>query len=141
MNEREFIARVEAANTQELIQILSRPSLEEDRVLRLHLGTERYERLRQLALQTGGKRGVKKGNVAVLHGIMGGELTVYNNKTEQRIWLHFPRLIIGGAGWLRMRDGGFGTVVTSLAFKYFGGDSGSNSGMASPTGFEPVFWP
>jgi site-specific DNA recombinase len=42
---------------------------------------------------------------------------------------------------LRMRDGGFGTVVTSLAFKYFGGDSGSNSGMASPTGFEPVFWP
>jgi len=106
MNEREFIARVEAANTQELIQILSRPSLEEDRVLRLHLGTERYERLRQLALQTGGKRGVKKGNVVVLHGIMGGELTVYNNKTEQRIWLHFPRLIIGGAGWLRMRDGG-----------------------------------
>ena len=38
MNEREFIARVEAANTQELIQILSRPSAEEDRVLRLHLG-------------------------------------------------------------------------------------------------------
>ena len=97
MNEREFIARVEAANTQELIQILSRPSLEEDRVLRLHLGTERYERLRQLALQTGGKRGVKKGNVVVLHGIMGGELTVYNNKTEQRIWLHFPRLIIGAS--------------------------------------------
>lgn len=106
MDEREFIARVEGANTQELVRILSRPSLEEDRVLRLHLGAERYERLRQLALQTGAKRGLKKGNVVVLHGIMGGELTVYDNKNEQRIWLHFPRLIIGGAGWLRMRDGG-----------------------------------
>ena len=36
---------------------------------------------------------------------------------------------------LRMRDGGFGTVVTSLAFKYFGGNQGSNSALASPTGF------
>jgi hypothetical protein len=32
MNEREFIARVEAANTEELT-VLSRPSPEEDRVL------------------------------------------------------------------------------------------------------------
>jgi hypothetical protein len=39
---------------------------------------------------------------------------------------------------LRMRDGGFGTVVTSLAFKYFGGDSGSNSGMASPSGTDAL---
>ena len=36
MNEREFIARVEAANTEELIQILSLPSSGEDRVLHLH---------------------------------------------------------------------------------------------------------
>ena len=42
---------------------------------------------------------------------------------------------------LRMRDGAFGTVVTSLAFKHFGGDFGGNSGMASPAGFEPAFWP
>ncbi len=107
MNEREFIARVEAANTQELIQILSRPSPEEDRVLRVHLGAERYERLRQLALRSGGKRGgPKKGNVVVLHGIMGGELTVYDKGKPQAIWLHFLRLVMGAAGWLRMREGG-----------------------------------
>jgi hypothetical protein len=35
---------------------------------------------------------------------------------------------------LRMRDGTFGTVVTSFAFNYFGGNSGGNSGLASPTG-------
>jgi hypothetical protein len=38
---------------------------------------------------------------------------------------------------LRMRDGRFGTVVTSLAFRYFGENSGSDSGMASPTGVVP----
>jgi len=38
---------------------------------------------------------------------------------------------------LRMRDGGFGTVVTSLAFKYFGENGGGNSGMASQ---DPPTW-
>jgi pimeloyl-ACP methyl ester carboxylesterase len=104
MNEHDFIARVEAANTRELIQILSRPSPEEDRILRLHLGAARYERLRHLALRSGAKRGAKKGNVVVLHGIMGGELTVFGNGKPQHLWLHFLRLMIGGAGWLRMRD-------------------------------------
>ena len=104
MDERAFIARVEAANTRELINILSRPTPEEDRVLRLHLGAARYERLRQLALRSGAKRGIKKGNVVVLHGIMGGELTVFEKGKSQHLWLHFLRLIVGGAGWLRMRD-------------------------------------
>ena len=121
MNEREFIARVEAANTEELIQILSRPSPEEDRVLRLHVGAERYERLRQLALRSA-KRGAKKGNVVVLHGIMGGELTVFDKGKSQHIWMHFPRLIVGGAGWLRMRDGGvsqFDVRATGILKKWY----------------------
>lgn len=121
MNERAFIARLEAANTQELIQILSRPSPEEDRILRLHLGAERYERLRRLALGSG-KRGAKKGNVVVLHGIMGGELTVTDKGKTQPIWMNFPRLIIGGAGWLRMRDAGvsiFDVRATGILKKWY----------------------
>jgi hypothetical protein len=35
----------------------------------------------------------------------------------------------------------FGTVVTCLAFKKFEDDCAPKSGLASPTGFEPVFWP
>ena len=42
MNEREFIARVEAANTEELIQILSRPSPEAGAS-----AAQRLERLRR----------------------------------------------------------------------------------------------
>ncbi len=122
MNERAFIARLERANTQELILILSRPSPEEDRVLRVHLGTERYERLRHLALRTA-KRGVKKkGNVVVLHGIMGGELTVFERTRSQQIWMSFPRLIFGGAGWLRMGEKGrplFDVRATGILKKWY----------------------
>jgi hypothetical protein len=35
----------------------------------------------------------------------------------------------------------FGTAVTCLAFKKLGENGGSGSGMASPPGFEPGFWP
>jgi hypothetical protein len=35
----------------------------------------------------------------------------------------------------------FGTAVTCLAFKQLGENDGPKSGVASPTGFEPVFWP
>ena len=35
----------------------------------------------------------------------------------------------------------FGTAATCLAFKRLDGSGGSDSGMASPAGFEPAFWP
>jgi site-specific DNA recombinase len=35
----------------------------------------------------------------------------------------------------------FGTAVTCLAFRQLDGNGESKSEMASPTGFEPVFWP
>ena len=122
MNERAFIARLERANTQELILILSRPNPEEDRVLRVHLGTERYERLRHLALRTAKRGVIKKGNVVVLHGIMGSELTVFERTRSQQIWLSFPRLIIGGAGWLRMGEKGrslFDVRATGILKKWY----------------------
>ncbi len=102
MNDREYLARLESASADELSQILRRPSAGEERLLALYFGEERLARLRKLALGAQ-RRGAKRGNVVVLHGIMGGELTVYPpGKREQHIWLHFPRLIIGGIGWLRI---------------------------------------
>jgi pimeloyl-ACP methyl ester carboxylesterase len=107
MNERAFIARLESANTDELLLILSRPSPEEDRVLRVHLGAERYERLRHLALRSA-TRGVKqkKGNVVVLHGIMGGEMTVFERARSRPVWMSIPRIIFGAVEFLRMGDNG-----------------------------------
>jgi hypothetical protein len=42
---------------------------------------------------------------------------------------------------MRLRDGKTGTAVTCLAFTQLGGIEGHDSGVTSPTGFEPVFWP
>ena len=102
MNERTFLAQLEAATPDELSQILRRPSAEEQRVLEIYFGTARLERLRGLALR-GQRRGTPRGNVVVLHGIMGGELTVFPpNQSSQQIWMNIPRIAIGGVGWLRM---------------------------------------
>ncbi|HVF71379.1 MAG TPA: CHAT domain-containing protein [Chthoniobacterales bacterium] len=102
MNERAFLAQLESANTDELTQILRRPTAEEERVLEIYFGRQRLQRLRSLALGTQ-QRAVPRGNVVVLHGIMGGEMTVYpEQESSQFIWLSFPRLAIGAVGWLRM---------------------------------------
>jgi len=103
MNERIFLAQLEAANPAELAQLLRRPTVEEQRVLEVYFGPARLERLRSLALSTTARRAATRGNVAVLHGIMGGELTVFPpQKSSQRVWLNFPRIAIGAVGWLRM---------------------------------------
>lgn len=102
IDERAFLAQLESANTEELSQILRRPTAEEERLLEIYFGAERLARLRSLALSTQ-RRAVSRGNVVVLHGIMGGEMTVYPvNEKSQFIWLHVLRLIRGGVGWLRM---------------------------------------
>ena len=104
INERAFLAQLESANADELSQILRRPTADEERVLEVYFGGERLQRLRNLALATR-RRAVAKGNVVVLHGIMGGELTVYpTDQDSQFIWLNFPRIAIGAVGWLRMTE-------------------------------------
>jgi hypothetical protein len=77
INERELIRRVEAADPRKLAEIMARPSPEEERVLRTYLGDARFERMRELVLQSSLTRSDRttQGNVVVLHGIMGGELT------------------------------------------------------------------
>ena len=102
MNERTFLAQLEAASPGELSEILRRPTADEQRVLEIYFGAARLERLRSLALR-GQRRGASRGNVVVLHGIMGGELTVFPpQKSNQQIWMNVPRIAIGGMGWLRM---------------------------------------
>src|SRR5947209_5126728 len=102
MNEREFLVQIESANVDELSELLRRPSSEEERLLEIYFGAERLARLRQLALGLQ-RRGTVRGNVVVLHGIMGGELTVFPpEESSQYIWLSIPRIAIGAVGWLRM---------------------------------------
>jgi pimeloyl-ACP methyl ester carboxylesterase len=100
MDERAFLNQLESANTEELSQILQRASPDEQRLLEVYFGAARLERLRRLALK-GARRGKTRGNVVVLHGITGGELTVSPpNEASQHVWLNLPRIAIGALGWL-----------------------------------------
>ena len=102
MDERAFLTQLESANTEQLSQILQRPSADEQRLLEAYFGAARLEKLRRLALSSA-RRGTLRGNVVVLHGTTGGELTVYPpNQPNQHIWLNLPRVAIGALGWMGM---------------------------------------
>ncbi|MGI9078299.1 MAG: CHAT domain-containing protein [Gemmatimonadaceae bacterium] len=105
-----FIERLEAADTEKLSQLLLHPAAEEERVLRTYFGDLRYQRLHGLAVRrasTRGKRGAK-GNVVVIHGIMGAELSAFDGERPNRIWMRVLRLLLGGIVNLRLNDDGSG---------------------------------
>jgi hypothetical protein len=109
INVRELFSRVEAADPRRLAEILARPSPEEERALRTHLGKARFERMSELVLQSSPTRAGRstRGNVVVLHGIMGGELTYFETEAQSdHIWLKFFRLVLGPFERLKMHDGG-----------------------------------
>lgn len=106
MNDREILARLEGASPKELEGLLRRPSENEARVYRAYFGAQRYDVLRRNTLaQRSTARAARRGNVVILHGIMGGELTVRDRGKDQHIWMHILRLAFGAVGWLRMKDG------------------------------------
>jgi pimeloyl-ACP methyl ester carboxylesterase len=108
-DERQFIARLEAAEPEELAQLLAHPSADEERVLRAYLGDDRYQRMHSMALRHSAVRGarVSRGNVVVLHGIMGGELTAIGRASAQDpIWVKILRLMGGGLDVLQLAEDG-----------------------------------
>ncbi len=107
-DERAYIARVEAAEPDEFARLVAHPSREEEAALRLHFGDQRFERLHEIAARsTVRARGERRGNVVVIHGIMGGELTAFDRKGDgDRIWAHVLRLVTGAMGRLRLDESG-----------------------------------
>jgi pimeloyl-ACP methyl ester carboxylesterase len=94
-NEREFLLAISKMPASELIDALSNADADEARVLRIHLGEAQYADILRVA---GRSRGIAPGpgrNVVVLHGIMGGELTLLNNDGQNLIWVNALRLIGG----------------------------------------------
>jgi pimeloyl-ACP methyl ester carboxylesterase len=126
INERELITRVEAADTKELAEILERRSPAEEEVLRTHLGEPRFNRMCKLVLQSALTRASRttQGNVVVLHGIMGSELTYYETDAHpDTIWLKIFRLIAGQFERLRVDDEGQSISriqATGILKRYYG---------------------
>ncbi|WP_224368088.1 CHAT domain-containing protein [Hyalangium versicolor] len=109
MDERAFIARIEAAEPDVFAALLSRPSRDEERALRAYFGDTRFERLHTMAIRrAGAARGARapRGNVVVMPGIMGSELSEYSGASASGIWLNPLRLAMGGIAHLRLDDTG-----------------------------------
>ena len=109
LDEQAYVARVESASVDELAHILTRPTVHQERILRAHLGDERYQRMHALALKRNVRRGVSgsRGNVVVIPGIMGSELTAVDRAgVSQQIWLKARRIIFGGLARLRLGEDG-----------------------------------
>src|SRR5919199_13925 len=114
-NEKAFIAQVEGADTEQLADLLRYPTREEEEALRAHLGTERYQRMHSMALRRSITRGIahsrgidpERGNVVVIHGIMGGELTAMSRGgAGDQIWVKALKIMNGWLERLRLKDDG-----------------------------------
>ncbi len=129
-DERAFIARVESAGPEELANILVLPTLDEEKALRVHLGDARYQRMHSMALKRKVGRGFRsqpKGNVVVIHGIMGGELSVSSGGSGDLTWVSAFRIMRGWLDRLRLSDDGrteanqkFKVAATGIMKRYYG---------------------
>ncbi len=110
-DERALIARLEAAGPDEMIRLLLRPSASDEKTLRAHLGDERYRRLHSLALKGGGNRRAPegRGNVVVIHGFMGSDLTSVDRAgVQEPLWARAFPIMQGHLARLRLNEGGWG---------------------------------
>lgn len=129
-NERAFISQVEKANPEELANLLIRPSLQEEKALRVHLGDERYQRMHSMALKRRVSRSAdaqQKGNVVVIHGIMGAELSVSSGGAGDLTWVNAFRILRGWLDRLRLSDDGrseanskFTVTASGTMKRYYG---------------------
>src|SRR5918912_3887720 len=117
-DERAFISEVESASPEELADLLMRPTIEEEKALRAHLGDERYQRMHSMALKRRVSRSMvsqPKGNVVVIHGIMGAELSVSSGGAGDLTWVNAFRIM---RGWLdRLRLSADGRTEANPKFK------------------------
>ncbi|HEV7857845.1 MAG TPA: CHAT domain-containing protein [Pyrinomonadaceae bacterium] len=110
-DERAFITEVEQSGSEELANILMHPSYDEEKALRTHLGEQRYQRMHSMALKRRMSRGLDrkpKGNVVVIHGIMGAELSVSSGGNGDITWVNAFRIMRGWLDRLRLNDDGRG---------------------------------
>lgn len=135
-NERDFIAQVEAASTKELAELLLSPTLEQEKVLRAHLGDDRYQRMHSMALKrslamkrsaTRGGAAEPRGRVVVIHGIMGAELSVSSGGNGDLTWVNAFRVMRGWLDRLRLDPTGrreandkFRVTASGIMKRYYG---------------------
>jgi CHAT domain len=113
-DEKVFIAKMEQAQAEDFADFMTRPSAEQEKALRAHLGDHRYQRMHAMALRGSVARatGKTKGHVVVLHGSMGSELSLVGPNERAQIWVHALRLMDGQLSRLRLAEGRAGRAAS-----------------------------
>ena len=132
IDERNLIARLEAANTVELAQLILQASVEEEKVLRVYLGNERFRRLRNLVLRRemvrDERRNQPRKNIVVIPGTLGCEMTsVDRQQQRERVWLSPHQIVAGHLERLRLDAHGLAEAnrdytiqITGIMKRYYG---------------------
>jgi pimeloyl-ACP methyl ester carboxylesterase len=104
MNEdQSLLERLESSNVDELTQLLSRPSLADEKTLRAYLTDPLYKRLHALALKqkmapvVSPRAKAKRDGVVVLHGFLGSDLAVSSRDHGSWRILTDPASVSAGA--------------------------------------------
>jgi pimeloyl-ACP methyl ester carboxylesterase len=122
VDEKVFIRGIERFDAAEFADALLSAGPEETRALRARLGPDAFERMRERAAEARMRSGAR-GNVVVLHGIMGGELTEYETDAQPRaVWLKLLRILCGGFSLLPLAGGASvrRIAATGILKRYYG---------------------
>ena len=129
---KDFITRLEAADTEELARLVARPTPEAEKALRAYLGSKHYQRLHSLAMRRELMRGVNSGkrrpNVIIIPSMFGSELTLTDiNGNQERMWLSPRHIVAGQLGRLRLDlngltefDTNYSINATGIMKRYYG---------------------
>ena len=119
---------VNALSVAELDEVVRSPTQAQERALRVELGDDGVRRARELVVRSATRaEGAVRGNVVVLHGIMGAELsTMSNGGGMSKLWLKLPSILKGGLTRLRLAEDGcspadprWTTLPTAILKRYY----------------------
>ena len=117
-----------ALSVAELDEVVRSPTQAQERALRVELGDDGFRRARELVVRSATRaEGAVRGNVVVLHGIMGAELsTMSNGGGMSKLWLKLPSILTGGLTRLRLAEDGcspadprWTTLPTAILKRYY----------------------
>ena len=128
MDEQALITRLETVDVAELVDLLVNASEEDVRSLHLYLGDYCYQRLYSLAIRLQlGSSATKHGNVVVIPGILGSELSSMSVGRQDRIWLNLRQIIDGQFVRLQLDEAGlheldnrYTVQATGIKKRYYG---------------------
>jgi pimeloyl-ACP methyl ester carboxylesterase len=109
MDERAYLQSLSKLTPGEIAEEVMHADEQQERVLRIYLTSEQFDRIHALAtgtLSRGGPPLDKLGNVVVLHGILGGLLSEFGTSNPELIWVQILNLIAGKFDQLSLDSAG-----------------------------------